>query len=178
MKLNLTRLLELIWGYYWGLVDVCLSPCYDKVKAFSHKIVATLLTFILLTVLVSYVPSVIGNILTESSLCFQKVARNSGCRLLYNCLPCIMASLLFTYPRPLLGAEEVCGSHWQLATAIYHEGDSLILWISRVYEVITMCSGVCWGLQSAALSKHKLYWGIWPSCTKGDHSHSSCLLFL
>ncbi len=73
------------------------------------------------------------------------------------CLPCIMASLLFTYPQPLLGAMKSVGSHGQLATAIYHGGDSLLLWILRVYEVITMCHGVCWGLQSAVLSKHKLY---------------------
>jgi hypothetical protein len=47
---------------------------------------------------------------------------------LYNGLPEILGTLLYTYLHPLSGAHEVCGASWQLVTATCDEDDALKLY--------------------------------------------------
>jgi hypothetical protein len=90
-----------VFGY-----DACFYR--DKLKlneAYPDKFVADSMR-IWLTFLISIASWLLGNIMTESSHCFCKCNRNSGRRFcIAGCWD--FSKLLFTYPQPLSGADEV-----------------------------------------------------------------------
>ncbi len=62
-------------------------------------------------------------------------------QIVYNGSPKFLGRLLYAYLHPLLGADELRGSSWQLATAVCDEGDGL-----------SLCEQLSWGYDLHSLS--------------------------